>query len=74
MVLPELNFNQPLPDLSEAEREDFRELTVHMHKMIQDTERLRWAVETAPNNPHLWQHKYNGTPLKILIEHAKKSL
>lgn len=36
-------------------------------------ERLKWAIATAPNSPHLWQHKYKGTPLQILIEHARKS-
>lgn len=52
-----------LPTLEEMrQNEDFEQ------------ERLRWAVETAPNSPHLWQHKYKGTPLQILIEHAKKSM
>ena len=37
-------------------------------------ERLEWAIATAQNSPHLWQHKYKGTPLQILIEHAKKSV
>lgn len=37
-------------------------------------ERLEWAIATAQNSPHLWQHKYKGTPLQILIEHAKKSM
>lgn len=39
-----------------------------------ELERLRWAVKTAQNSPHLWQHKYKGTPLQILIEHAQKSV
>jgi hypothetical protein len=36
--------------------------------------RLEWAVATASNSPHLWSHEYKGTPLQILIEHAKKSV
>jgi len=39
-----------------------------------ELERLKWAIDTAQNSPHLWQHKYKGTPLQILIEHARKSL
>jgi hypothetical protein len=37
-------------------------------------ERLKWAIATAPNDPHLWQHKYKGTPLQILLEHARRSI
>jgi hypothetical protein len=37
-----------------------------------EKERIEWAIATAPYDPHLWQHKYKGTPLQILIESAKK--
>lgn len=56
---------------------DFTKILV---EIIQDSqkdfeqERLEWAIATAQNSPHLWQHKYKGTPLQILIEHAKKSM
>ena len=62
MPLPELKVNYKLEKQTLSEQEEW------------ELERLKWAVATAQNSPHLWQHKYKGTPLQILIEHARKSL
>ena len=63
-MIPSLKeIQDSLPSLEEIEKENaFRR------------ERIQWAIDTAPNSPHLWQHKYKGTPLQILIESAKELL
>lgn len=49
------------------------EIQAALEKLKWEQDRLNWAIETAKNSPHLWQHKWKGTPLSILIEHAKKN-
>lgn len=52
-----------LPSFEEMEKQKELEL-----------ERLKWAIEYAPIHPTVWRHKHHGTPMKILIDHAKKSV
>ena len=39
-----------------------------------EKEKLEWAIQTVPYDPHLWKHEYKGTPTMILVESAKKLL